>query len=60
MEQTGMLVGNFGLHPKGDHLGVAQAFVTPKGDQIGTWLKEILTPNTTQIRHAMSFNDLKT
>ena len=26
MEQTGMLVGNFEFNPKGDHLGVAQAF----------------------------------
>ena len=25
MKQTGMLVGNFGFTPKGDHLGVAQA-----------------------------------
>ena len=29
MEQTGMLVGNFEFNPKGDHLGVAQAFFDP-------------------------------
>ena len=29
MEQTGMLVGNLNLSPKGDHLGVAQAFCDP-------------------------------
>ena len=29
MEQTGMLVGNFELTPKGDHLGVANAFCYP-------------------------------
>ena len=29
MEQTGMLVGNFEFNPKGDHLGVAQAFCNP-------------------------------
>ena len=29
MEQTGMLVGNFEFNPKGDHLGVAQAFCDP-------------------------------
>jgi len=29
MEQTGMLVGNLNLTPKGDHLAVAQAFCDP-------------------------------
>ena len=29
MEQTGMLVGKFELTPKGDYLGVAQAFCDP-------------------------------
>ena len=29
MEQTGMLVGILNLTPKGDHLGVAQAFCDP-------------------------------
>jgi len=29
MEQTGMLVGNFEFNPKGDHLGVTQAFCDP-------------------------------
>ena len=29
MEQTGMVVGNFELTPKGDHLGVAHAFCDP-------------------------------
>ena len=29
MKQTGMLVGNFEFNPKGDHLGVAQAFCDP-------------------------------
>ena len=29
MEQTGMLVGKFEFNPKGDHLGVAQAFCDP-------------------------------
>ena len=29
MEQTGMLVGNLNLSPKGDHLGVAQVFCDP-------------------------------
>ena len=40
MEQTGMLVGNLNLTPKGDHLGVAQAFVNPKGDQSGRGLSK--------------------
>ena len=35
MEQMGMLVRNFEFTPKGDHLGVAQAFCDPKGDQSG-------------------------
>ena len=29
MEQTGMLVENFEFNPKGDHLGMAQAFCDP-------------------------------
>ena len=29
MKQTGMLVGILNLTPKGDHLGVAQAFCDP-------------------------------
>ena len=29
MKQTGILVGNFEFTPKGDHLGVAQAFCDP-------------------------------
>ena len=29
MELTGMLVENLNLTPKGDHLGVAQAFCDP-------------------------------
>ena len=40
MEQMGMLVGNLNLTPKGDHLGVAQAFVTPKRDQSGRGLSK--------------------
>ena len=30
MKGAGRLVGNFELYPKGDNLGVAQAFLTPK------------------------------
>ena len=29
MKQIGILVGNLNLTPKGDHLGVAQAFCDP-------------------------------
>ena len=30
MKGAGRLVGNFELYPKGDNLGVAEAFLTPK------------------------------
>ena len=45
------------LTPKGDHLGVAQAFLTPKGDQSGLdWLKKILTPkNKLERKFDLSF-----
>ena len=45
MEQTGCSSEILNLTPKGDHLGVAQAFCDPKRRPIWAWLKQILTPN---------------
>ena len=37
------------LTPKGDHLGVAQAFCDPEGRPIWAWLMQILTPKRNRL-----------
>ena len=44
MEQTGMLVGILNLTPKGDDLGVAKDFVTPKGDSLCSTTSKTVQP----------------
>ena len=57
MKQTGILVGNFEFNPYTRPSGAwLKVFMTPKGDQSG---HERSLKNK-QIRHAMSFNDIKT
>ena len=38
------------LTPKGDHLGVAQAFCDPQRRPLCAWLKQILTPKRDRLK----------
>ena len=38
------------ITPKGDHMGMAQAFCDPQVRPVGAWLKQILTPKRDRLK----------
>ena len=48
--RRGCLLENLNLTPKGDHLGVAQAFLTPKVDQSGRGLSKFWPPKRDRLK----------
>ena len=50
MKQQGCSSEILNLTPKGDHLGVAKVFVTPKGDQSGHGISKFFIPKRDRLK----------